>query len=85
MKSTIGLKSILRWERLLLFGRFGYVEMIKCLMIKLFHLTGYLQSYQYSLFVVTASAIGGSRPIYGGLCAFRSYGEGYFFPTWMTA
>jgi hypothetical protein len=34
MKSTIDLKSILGWERLPLFGRFGYVEMIKCLIIK---------------------------------------------------
>jgi hypothetical protein len=34
MVLTIGLKSILGWERLPLFGRYGYVEMIKCLTIK---------------------------------------------------
>jgi hypothetical protein len=34
MESTIGLKSILGWERLSLFDRYGYIEMIKCLMIK---------------------------------------------------
>jgi hypothetical protein len=34
MESTIGLKSILGWERLPLFGRYGYVEIIKCLMIR---------------------------------------------------
>jgi hypothetical protein len=34
MVLTIGLKSILGWERLSLFGRYGYVEMIKCLTIK---------------------------------------------------
>jgi hypothetical protein len=34
MESKIGLKSILGWERLPLFGRYGYVEMIKCLTIK---------------------------------------------------
>jgi hypothetical protein len=28
MESIIGLKSILGWERLPLFGRYGYVEMI---------------------------------------------------------
>jgi hypothetical protein len=34
MELIIGLKSILGWERLPLFGRYDYVEMIKCLMIK---------------------------------------------------
>jgi hypothetical protein len=34
MKSTIGLKSILGWERLPLFDRYDYIEMIKCLTIK---------------------------------------------------
>jgi hypothetical protein len=34
MELTIGLKSILGWERLPLFDRYGYVEMIKCLTIK---------------------------------------------------
>jgi hypothetical protein len=34
MELTIGLKSILGWKRLPLFGRYGYVEMIKYLMIK---------------------------------------------------
>jgi hypothetical protein len=34
MVLTIGLKSILGWERLSLFGRYGYVEMIRCLTIK---------------------------------------------------
>jgi hypothetical protein len=36
MVLTIGLKSILGWERLPLFGRYGYVEMIKCLTITTF-------------------------------------------------
>jgi hypothetical protein len=34
MESKIGLKSILGWERLPLFGCYGYVEMTKCLTIK---------------------------------------------------
>jgi hypothetical protein len=34
MGSTIGLKSILGWERLPLFDRYGYVEMIECLTTK---------------------------------------------------
>ena len=33
MKWNIGLKYLLGWERLPLFGRFGYVEMTKFLMI----------------------------------------------------
>jgi hypothetical protein len=35
MALIIGLKSILGWERLPLFGRYGYVEMIMCLTIKI--------------------------------------------------
>jgi hypothetical protein len=34
MVLIIGLKIILRWERLPLFDRYGYIEMIKCLTIK---------------------------------------------------
>jgi hypothetical protein len=34
MGSILGLKSILGWERLPLSGRYGYVEMIKCLTTK---------------------------------------------------
>jgi hypothetical protein len=30
MEWTVGLKSILGWERLPLFGLYGYVEIIKC-------------------------------------------------------
>jgi hypothetical protein len=35
MALIIGLKSILGWERLLLFDSYGYVKMIKCLMTKI--------------------------------------------------
>jgi hypothetical protein len=35
MALIIGLKSILGWERLPLFSRYGYVEMILCLTIKI--------------------------------------------------
>jgi hypothetical protein len=41
--------------------------------------------YQYSLFMVTSSADGESRPIYGGLYTIGGYGEEYFFSTWVTA
>jgi hypothetical protein len=57
--------------------------MIKFLMIKLFSLAGYLQMYQYSPFVVTFSAGGESRPVYGDLYTVEDYNEGYFFPTWV--
>jgi hypothetical protein len=39
-----------------------------------------IQSYRYSMFVVLSAVVGGSRPLYRGLCTFGSYGEGYFFP-----
>jgi hypothetical protein len=41
--------------------------------------------YKYSPFVVTTSADGASRPIYGGLYKVGGYDEGYFFSTWMAA
>jgi hypothetical protein len=85
MELTIGLKSILGWERLSLFGRYGYVEMIMCLTTKLFYFAGYLQSYWYTSFVVVSATFTGSRPLYEGLFTSGSYGEGYFFPTWMAA
>jgi hypothetical protein len=68
---------------LAIIGQFGYVEMTKFLMIKLFSLPGYLQMYMYSLFMITSSADGASRPIYGGLYTVGGYGEEYFFSTWM--
>jgi hypothetical protein len=42
---------------------------------------GYIQGYQYSLFMVISTKGGGLRPIYGGLCTVEGYGEGYFLPT----
>jgi hypothetical protein len=45
----------------------------------------YLQMYRYAPFVVTSSAAGEQRPVYGGLYTTGGYGEGYFFPTWVTA
>jgi hypothetical protein len=77
MELTIGLKSILGWERLPLFGRYGYVEMIKCLMIK----TLLFCRLSTELLVHSVCAhLTRSRPLYGGLCTTGSYGEGYFFP-----
>ena len=52
MELTIGLKSILGWERLPLFGRFGYVEMINCLTIKT------LPSYRLSTELLVLSVCG---------------------------
>nr|XP_051222973.1 allergen Asp f 7 homolog [Lolium perenne] len=46
---------------------------------------GHLQMYRYSPFVVTSSASGEPRPVYGGLYTVGGYGEGYFFPTWVAA
>jgi hypothetical protein len=49
----------------------------------MFFVAGHLQMYRYSPFVVTSSADGEPRPIYGGLYTVGGYGEGYCFPTWV--
>jgi hypothetical protein len=51
----------------------------------LIYIADYLPVYQYSPFVVVSTAGGASRPVYGGLCTTGSYGEEYFFPTWVAA
>jgi hypothetical protein len=51
----------------------------------LFSFAGYIQMYSYASFVVTSSAAGEQRPVYGGLYTTGGYGEGYFFPTWVAA
>jgi hypothetical protein len=43
------------------------------------------EQYRYALFVVTSSAVGEQRPVYGGLYTTGGYDEGYFFPTWVAA
>jgi hypothetical protein len=35
--------------------------------------------HRYALFVVTYTACGASRPLYGGVYTIGGYGEGYFF------
>jgi hypothetical protein len=89
MSLIIGLKSILGWERLLLFGRYGYVEIIKCLMTKTLLFcrlsTGTpILSVYGRLFRGWRG--GGSQPIYKGLCMFGGYDDGYFFfSIWVAA
>jgi hypothetical protein len=41
--------------------------------------------YRYAPFVITSSAAGEQRPIYGGLYMIGGYDEGYFFSTWVAA
>ncbi|XP_051208138.1 uncharacterized protein [Lolium perenne] len=53
--------------------------------VEAIQVTGHLQMYMYSPFVVTSSASGEPRPVYGGLYTVGGYGEGYFFPTWVAA
>jgi hypothetical protein len=79
-----GLKCLLGWKLAVVWSLW-LCRNDKFLMIKLFSLIGYLQMYRYSPFMVTSSADGESQPIYGGLYMVRDYGEGYFFPTWVTA
>jgi hypothetical protein len=77
----LGLERLLGWERLPLYGRFGYIEMTKFLMIKI------CLSCRSStgLFMVTSLEDGESRPIYGCLYNIGGDSEGYFFPTWVAA
>jgi hypothetical protein len=82
MVSIIGLEYLLEWKRLSLFGRFGYVEMIMCLMIKV--LLPCRSSIGYALFMVVFITGGEPRPIYGSLYMVGGYSKKYFFPTWMT-
>ena len=59
--------------------------MIRFLMIKYFSDAGYLQMYRDSLFMVLSTMHGESRAFYEGVYTIASYGEGYFYPTWVAA
>jgi hypothetical protein len=85
MGLMIGLKSILGCERLPLFGRYGYVEMIKCLMTNLLLYCRLSIGYQYSPFMVISTKGEKSRPVYGGMFTVGSYGERCFFLAWLAA
>jgi hypothetical protein len=73
--------SILEWERLPSFARYGYVEIIKCLMIKtllwckLF--TDVVVYFVYSRLYIC----GKLRSVHEGLCTVKGYDEEYFFLT----
>jgi hypothetical protein len=64
MESTIDSKCILGWERLPLFGRYDYVEMIKCSTTKTLSICRLCTGYQYSPFMVISKEGGGSSPIF---------------------
>jgi hypothetical protein len=51
-------KVLIRVRGLAVIIRFGYVEMIKCLMIKLFSYAGYPLVQYFAPFMVTYSAYG---------------------------
>jgi hypothetical protein len=68
-----------------LFGRYGYIKMIKCLTIINSFILQVIYRVSVLSFMVISKEGGGSRPIYGGLCTVGGYGEGYSFPTWVTA
>jgi hypothetical protein len=55
--------NILGWERLPLYGRFGYVEMAIFLMIKFFSYACNIPVYGFAPFMVIASGLGGPRPL----------------------
>jgi hypothetical protein len=41
--------------------------------------------YGYASFMVTASALGGLRPLYGGIYTIEEFGQGIYYPTWVAA
>ncbi|KAF7072374.1 hypothetical protein CFC21_077516 [Triticum aestivum] len=45
---------------------------------------GYLQIYRDYSFMVLSTTRGESRPVYGGVYTIGGYGEGYFYPAWVT-
>jgi hypothetical protein len=81
----IGLNYLLGWERLPLFGCYGYVEMTRFLMIIFLSHAGHLPVHSYAPFMVVSTVCGASRPVYGGVYTVGGHGEGYFYPTWMAA
>jgi hypothetical protein len=82
----LGLNYLLGWGRLPLFGRYGCVKMITCLMIKqLFSYAVYLPVQWFAPFMVVSSAYGELRPLYGGVYMVEGHGEGVYYPIWMTA
>jgi hypothetical protein len=76
----IALEFLLGWERLSLFGRFGYVEMIKCLMIKI------LLSCRSTTVILVCSVYGHlsngwrTATCLRELYTIRGHNEAYFFP-----
>jgi hypothetical protein len=67
----------------MLFGRYGYVEMIKYLIINtLFCCRLFTDVPIHSIY---GRLYNGWRieTCYGGLCTIEDYGDGYLFPAWM--
>jgi hypothetical protein len=76
-----GLENLLEWECLSLFGRCGYIKIIKYLIIKKISLAGYLPVHWYSSFMVYSSASGASQLVYRGLYMVEGHDERYFIAT----
>nr|XP_051177523.1 uncharacterized protein LOC127292205 [Lolium perenne] len=47
--------------------------------------SGNLPVYGLAPFMVVASAIGGPRPLYGGVYTVGEFGQGVYYPTWVAA
>ena len=59
--------NLLGWQRWLLYGRSGYVEMTRFLII-LSSYAGYIQEYSYAPFVVSVATCGGHRDLFMEVC-----------------
>jgi hypothetical protein len=63
------------WKRLSLFGHFGYIEIIRFLMV-IFSRACYTPVHNFDLFMVVFTTCEESRPIYGGVYPVGRHGGG---------
>jgi hypothetical protein len=48
-----------------------------------FSYAGHLPAYDFDPFMVTASAPGGPRPLYGGVYTIEGNGQEVYYSTWL--
>jgi hypothetical protein len=85
MEWIVGLRYLFGWKRFPLFGCFGYVKMIKCLILKLFSYAGYLPVQYFAPLMVVSSVYGEPRSIDGCVYTVEGHGERVYYPTWVEA
>jgi hypothetical protein len=75
-------KTLIRVGAIVVYGRFGYLEMTRFLMIIFFFsLAGCIPFYGFAPFMVATSTTGGPRPLYEGVYTVGEYGQEVHFRT----